>query len=384
MIIRDFLNWVDTAPEGPRAEAAGALARAWLYSELDDESRRAASAALTYLLDDPCEDVRMALAQSLARSDAAPRHIIHSLAQDTVEIASVILASSPLLTEPELIEFLIHPDEQLHTVIAKRCDLAAPVSAAIAEIGSESVCRSLVLNSDARIVPSTLVKLAERFPTDKIIREALLKRPDLPIHVRHALLLAHARSLGDEALAAGASHTATPEELLSDASDRFALRLLQDASEEQMIGLAMSLRDRGMLNTRLLLRSVSCGRFRFFAVALSLLSGVPGSRVSRALLAARPAALRAVLRKAGLPMRTHQAFLLAIDMAREGGADLSKDLSLDQARSLIEQLLGELQDEALGDDGDILAFLRRFAVEVARLEARAYLQQSTQRSLTAA
>ncbi|WP_417672333.1 DUF2336 domain-containing protein [Roseibium sp.] len=377
MIIHDFLSWVETAPDGPRAEAAGALARAWLYSDLDAETRRDAAAALTLLLEDPCEDVRMALAENLARSEEAPRHLILALAQEQGEAAPVVYAHSPLFSDVELIDGLGHPDPAVHEVIARRNGLSAAVAAAIAEVADRSACQALLANRSARLVPGTLRRLAERFADEGMIREQLLKVSNLPLDLRHVLLLAHASSLGE-------AEQQEKEELLSDASDRFALRLMQSAPDDQLHALALSLRTRGLLNTRLLLRAVCCGRFRFFAMALSLLSDVSEERVARALFAARPSSMRAVLRKASLPMRTHQAFLLAIDIAREGGADLSEDLPLSRARGLTERLLAELQDEALGSDGDILGFLRRFSIEVARLEARDHLKQSGQKALSAA
>ncbi|MEP4030030.1 DUF2336 domain-containing protein [Roseibium polysiphoniae] len=384
MIIHDFLNWVETAPDGPRAEAAGALARAWLYSELDDDSRKGASAALTVLLDDPCVDVRMAIAHNLCRSSDAPRHILLSLAEDRQEVASIVLETSPLFSDVDLIDVLANPQEDLQRVVASRRELSAAVSAAIAEIGTESACRALLSNNSANIVPTSLLRLAERFEDVADLREALLKRPDLPMHIRHALLLRHARAIGETVGADGERDQKDDENLLADASDKIALRLVHGASHAELLEMSEYLRADGHLNTRLMLRAVCCGRFRFFATALGLLSGVPEERIFRALIAARPSALRAVMRKAGLPMRSHQAFLLAIDMAREGGADLTADLPLDLARMLTECLLGELQDEALGADGDILAFLRRFALEVARLEARAYIHGTAQRALSAA
>ncbi len=390
MIIHDFLTWVETAPDGPRTEAAGALARAWLHSDLQGDERSGAAAALTFLLDDPCEDVRMALAQNLCRSEHAPRHILLCLAEDKPDIAAVVLSVSPLFSDADLIDVLAGSAKELQAVIATRIGLSAAVSAAIAEIGSEAACLKLLCNREAHLVPSSLIRLAERFGNENAdIRENLLKRGDLPLQTRHALLLSHARALRAQALleqnlSLSDGDRETDDERLSDASDKIALRLAGSASEAELYALADYLRGHALLNTRLLLRSVCCGRFRFFAVALANLSGVPGERVTRSLIAARPSAIRAVLRKAGLPMRSHQAFLLAIDMAREGGADLQFDLPLDQARELTEKLLAELQDETLGSNGDIPAFLRRFALEIARLEARAYIQYSSQKALSAA
>ncbi len=90
----------------------------------------------------------------------------------------------------------------------------------------------------------------------------------------------------------------------------------------------------------------------------------------------RRSALQAMLRKAGLPLRAHQAFLLAIDIARQADADFTYDLALDEARMLTETLLSEMQDGALGADEDVTAFLRRFAIDVARLEARLLVKNS--------
>ena len=61
MIVRSFLSWAQTASAAQRAEGAGALARAYLYSDLDPAARRDAEIALTSLLDDPSPLVRRAL-----------------------------------------------------------------------------------------------------------------------------------------------------------------------------------------------------------------------------------------------------------------------------------------------------------------------------------
>ena len=63
MIVREFLIWIEQAPAPRRAEVAHALARAYLYGEVDDdETRSEMEAALTLLLDDESSDVRLALA----------------------------------------------------------------------------------------------------------------------------------------------------------------------------------------------------------------------------------------------------------------------------------------------------------------------------------
>ena len=87
MIVRHFLQWVRTASPPARADATGALARAYLYSDLSPDDRAAAEGAMLLLLDDPSPLVRRALAETLAPSAAAPPAIVHALACDQPDIA---------------------------------------------------------------------------------------------------------------------------------------------------------------------------------------------------------------------------------------------------------------------------------------------------------
>src|SRR5271170_7694320 len=72
MIVRNFLQWVRTAPAGERADATAALARAYLYSDLSPDDLGAAEGAMLMLLDDPSPLVRRSLADALAASPDAP------------------------------------------------------------------------------------------------------------------------------------------------------------------------------------------------------------------------------------------------------------------------------------------------------------------------
>src|SRR5579864_290966 len=104
MIVRHFLQWVRTAPAGERAEATSALARAFLYSDLTSDDRGAAEGAMLMLLDDPSPLVRRALAEALAASPNAPPAVVLALAADQPQIASVVLAASPLFVDADLVD----------------------------------------------------------------------------------------------------------------------------------------------------------------------------------------------------------------------------------------------------------------------------------------
>ena len=75
-MVRQFLAWAQQAGAETRAEAASALARAFLHSELDPPLRDEAAECLSALIDDPCAEVRRALAEAISGARNAPRHLV--------------------------------------------------------------------------------------------------------------------------------------------------------------------------------------------------------------------------------------------------------------------------------------------------------------------
>src|SRR5216684_1773460 len=106
MIVRQFINWIRTAPAGERAEATRALARAWLISDLSAEDRAAAEGALLMQLDDASPLVRQAMAEVFARSTEAPAAIVQALSLDQPTVALPVLEHSPLLIDADLVDIV--------------------------------------------------------------------------------------------------------------------------------------------------------------------------------------------------------------------------------------------------------------------------------------
>ena len=162
MVVSHFLKWIHTAKVNERAAAAAALARAYVHHDLPFEDRCAAEAALTLLLDDPSAKVRKAMAEALALSRHAPLQIVSALASDQPEVASVVLARSPLLTDADLVERVASGSKAIQMLIADRPSVSMELSAAIAEIGEAEACRALVANEGAEIAPLSFRRMAER------------------------------------------------------------------------------------------------------------------------------------------------------------------------------------------------------------------------------
>src|SRR5581483_10274097 len=189
MIVRDFLQWIRTAPAGERSEATSALARAYLYSDLSPDDLGAAEGAMLMLLDDPSPLVRRALADALAASPNAPPAIVLALAADQPQIAAPVYALSPLFVDADLVDAAATAGAVVQAAIASRAALPRAVAAAIAEVGTAEACLILVENLDADIAPFSIDRIVDRFGHLAALREALLVRDDLPAATRQALVI---------------------------------------------------------------------------------------------------------------------------------------------------------------------------------------------------
>src|SRR5271170_5932244 len=163
MIVRDFLDWVRTAPASQRAEATSALARAYLYSDLSADDAAAAEGAMLMLLDDASPLVRRALADALAASPNAPPAIMLALAADQPQIAAPVLALSPLFIDADLVDAVATGAGPVQAAVASRASMPCSVAAAIAEVGTAESCLVLLENGAAQIAPFSMDRIVERY-----------------------------------------------------------------------------------------------------------------------------------------------------------------------------------------------------------------------------
>ncbi len=155
-IVRRLLRAAQAADAGERADAAGALVRAYRYGDLSAELRREAAIGLTALLDDPSILARRTLAEALASAADAPRHIILALAHDQPEIAAIIAARSPVLAEADLIDCAASGGEAVQIALARRPNLSVGIAAALAEIASGEAVAALLDNGADAALTETL------------------------------------------------------------------------------------------------------------------------------------------------------------------------------------------------------------------------------------
>jgi uncharacterized protein (DUF2336 family) len=317
MVVAHFLRWIDTAKAADRAAAAAALARAYLGGELEFEDRCAAEAALTFLLDDPSAKVRHAMAEALSMSPHAPAQVIAALAADQPDVASVVLARSPVLTDADLIDRIAAGDGRIQAAIAMRPAVSMGVAAALAEIGAADACRTLLANHGATIAALSYRRMAERFGDDGPVRESLLADPMLPPDSRHLLLTKVGEALKGSPLVVALMGKARAERVTRDACLRASITVIDGTGTAELGALVEHLRLRGDLTPGFVVRAVAMGKIDFLGAVLVSLTGQGSERVRALLISGRDGALTALLRSAALPAATHAAILTALHVWRE-------------------------------------------------------------------
>ncbi len=372
MIVRRFLQWAQSASPSQRAEGVSALARAWLYAELDAATREDAGQVLTQFLDDPSPLVRRAMAESFAHSAEAPHHIVLALADDQSDVSSIVLARSPVLSDSELIDCAAIGDAIAQSAIALRPSLSVAVAAALAEVGAREALISLAVNPCVELPAFSMHRMVERFGSDAEMREALLARRNLPVTLRADLVAATARALTAFVTDRDWLSPERAQRLMRETRDQ-AHVIIAATSRETEIGpmrLVAHLRASGQLTASLLLRALLSGNAALFEAALADLAGVSLPRVKGLMRDWRSVGFAALYRKAGLAEALLPAFRVAIgtldtpELSGEPGAHLS--------RQRVERVLTACSAMQSVELDRLLSVLRRFEAEAAREEARGF------------
>jgi uncharacterized protein (DUF2336 family) len=311
VIVEAFLRWAETAKTGDRAKAANALGRAYLQSTMPMEERAAAEMAMTYLLDDPSPRVRLSLAEALAHSDAAPRNVILSLAEDQPEIAGQVIISSPLFSDVDLVDLAARGSSVTRVLIASRSTVSRSVSAALAEVGGDEEVLSLLENDGAIVSRASLKRIAERLGDCCEVRSLLLEREDLPSDARHLLMQQVSNALSSFNLVLAAIGSQRLHHITREASETATVTIAGAVRHEDVPGLVEHLRLSGRLTPAFLMHALCSGKVDFFAGAIVNLSGCEDRRVRSILGNGRMHAVRALYESAGLPRDISTIFVEA-------------------------------------------------------------------------
>jgi uncharacterized protein (DUF2336 family) len=369
-IVRRFLAFAQCAGPEKRAEAASALARAYLHSDLAPPMRAEAELAMTALLDDPSPLVRRALASALSSAGDAPRPLVLALAVDQSDVAAAVLSRSPALTDADLVDCVAMGDVVAQTAIARRPDLEPGAIAALTEIGQRDAILALIGNREVALAVGALTRVLARFGADGEMREALLERPSLPAALRAQIAVATAKELSVAASQWLPGERA--ERVAREARDQAISSIASACPAGERAEFVRSLRACGALTPALLLRSLLGGERDLFEGALAELSGLPLPRVAAFALAPRGEGFAALAHKAGLKSHVLPAFAAALAAIKTYVGEVGDGPKLPLVQKVIDEC-ERRDDPALTK---VLALLWRFAAEAAREEAAGFARDA--------
>ena len=233
-------------------------------------------AVLAKLADDMEVAVRSELAVRFADAPDAPRALIRRLANDDAAVAGAVLASSPVLTDEDLLGVVRNHGQAHLRAVSTRASVSEAVSDVIVERGDDETLGTLLRNDGARLSRQASEAAIERAKVNPALHEATVSRASLPAdllndmyfvvetRLRTQILEQNARmdpALLESALAAGRNRLAADDGALpADYSECHAYVEELDAA--------------GQLTPQMLARFLRSGGQTSFLIALARLSDI--------------------------------------------------------------------------------------------------------------
>lgn len=292
---------IETAIKGStveaRALATQAIGRMLRDHPMTDSERRLSAQIFDILSKDVMEEVRRALAITLRLSKNLPREIAHRLAHDVDSIAVPILSSSPVITDEDLLEVLESRAGVKAQAVASRQHLSRKVSHAVIRFGDPDSVASLAANDSALIAPEDAARMVELAKDSDLIREASLRRQDMPQDLAVKLIQQHVGHI-DQTLQPQTEYHA---QIARDTGERAQARWSDpDWSPDAMKAYVVSLAAAGQLDDALIARAAGQGDWRFVQLAIASRADISATKVGLMILDNGTFALKMLLERSGL------------------------------------------------------------------------------------
>ena len=228
-------------------------------------------------------DLRRRLAERLSGASWAPHGLVTILALDEIEIARPVIATSPVLTENDLLRILIEATLEHQIEIARRPDLPSRVVDAIIEESQPLVMAALADNQTAEVGITQLTRMVAASRRLAALRSSLVRHPKLTVDLAYALYA----WVGETLRSAIAARYRIDEDKLHEivtavvrdqrAGEEQTPRQAPDVPSQSELDLEQQLISKldaaGQLRPGYLLRALREGKLSLFKASLARLSG---------------------------------------------------------------------------------------------------------------
>ena len=147
---------------------------------LTDAEQSIMAGILRQLVQDAEINVRKHLAIQLSNQPGAPHDLVITLANDESEVAYPLLLKSRVLRDQDLVAIIHHRTLEHQLAVSMRDQISSVVSAALVEVGEETVIKRLLENHNAEIARDTMAHLVEQSRKLDSLHRPLVHRSDLP------------------------------------------------------------------------------------------------------------------------------------------------------------------------------------------------------------
>ncbi len=333
-------RFLDSPEEYELSDFSHNVCRIFMESPLTDSERHHAEEVLRELSQSVELRVRETLAEQLKTSTILPHDIAVVLANDVESVALPILEFSEVLTDADLIEIVKSKGPPQQNAVARRETVSEVVAAAIVDRGEPEPVTTLLENPGAKIDEETYDNVVVLFPNNDPIKEAMTRRPDLPVAIVGKLVDLISEGLQFELISRNSCSSKLIEKIVSQGNEGAMIALLgqyDDIGDTET--LASQLYGAGKLTPTILVRALYHGQIDFLEFAISRLSQVSVQEVRRQLLAPRGAAFQRLYRRAGLPARLFAAVSEALQHLNEELIELNSEEAPVEARRRVNALV---------------------------------------------
>ena len=299
------------------------------------------------------------------------RLIRHGQTQgDDDDLALPFLAVTPALNHWHMLAVLRVGDVARQQTVVMRPDLSAEALTYAVKSAPLEVCLRLFDNSTLHLDDRAYHGLYTRFGQVPEMAELLLSRPNLPLDIR--ILQAKRASNRMQQLMAERGWMADNDasELVADAEETAILRILVDASNDELARAIPFLVAKKMLTPSMIVRAAAIGEMKLVQWSLAHLSGVGLARAHDLMFGRGLMGLKSLHSKSGLPQSCYGLLMAACDVvkdAKEEGLPLDPESF---GRRLIEALMTRYENMKTVERSKNLEFIGRFAEDRVRKIAK--------------
>ncbi len=340
-----------------RAEIASKLAHEIDSPRLSDEELNLAHEVVRLMARDVETSVRQSLAKSLRHAVRLPHDVAVKLANDVEAVAIPILENSAVLTEEDLIAVVRGGSPDKQAAIAGRPNVSETLCDVLIDNAGEKVVTKLMQNVTAQISPKSMDKAIDKFQTSEAVKEAMVKRPTLPITVAERLVTLVSERLKEQLMLKHELPPALAADLVLQSRERSVLAMAKDSSEGDVEKLVQQMYQNKRLTSSIVIRSLCMGDVLFFEAAMAIMANVPLVNARILIHDAGRLGLKTLYENAGMPPRMLSVIRMALDVVRETEMDASPHALEKYRARVIERILTQTADMAPEDTDYLLAKL---------------------------